>query len=211
MKLKLRFKGEPKKKSKKRKAEDGEADHSSSTTELTGWDMVESIDELTGPIMLLSNTTEPPTVLTCTESDTTKVSFKEHPVSTITYQTAEPTNVNQVFQVSRLPTTSAKFSFKSAYDKYLTSDKFGIVSASTEAVGPAEEWEVIFREDGVALQSARGTYLCAEEDVARADSGSIGFREVFRIRCQAENKARVKKKKVDGGDLDAENFEAEQL
>ncbi|KAI8833746.1 hypothetical protein BC829DRAFT_437199 [Chytridium lagenaria] len=147
--------------------------------------------------MILSNTTEPPSALTCSETDPTKVFFKplSDPLATIT--TAEPNAVTQVFFVSRLPTNSAKFSFKSAYDKYLTSDKFGIVSSSVEAVD--------------LLRICERNISLWEEDVARADSGTVGFREVFKIRCHAQNKAKVKRKKVDPIDLDASAFEAEQI
>ncbi|KAJ3110388.1 hypothetical protein HDU96_006654 [Phlyctochytrium bullatum] len=213
-KMRLRFKGEPKKKGKKRKADDKDEDDSGDI-KVDGWDTAEVVDDLSGPVMILSNVTDPPSVLTCDELNPDKLSFKplktddpDAPAPTIS--TVEPTSVHQVFVINRLPTSGTKFSFKSAFDKYLTSDKFGIVSASVEAVGPAEEWEVIFRDDGIAFQNARDMYLCAESGVARADSGAVGFREVFRIRVQAQCKAKYKKKKKEV-EVDAETLEFEYL
>ena len=104
----------------------------------------------------------------------------------------EPAHVHQVFVASKLPTGSTSVSLKTAHDTYLSCDKFGVLSAERLAVGPQEEWVVIQRPDGFALQSAAfQTFLRAEDmgeakrGTVRADSQESGFRECFQIKCQA--------------------------
>ncbi|KAI8919969.1 FRG1-like family-domain-containing protein [Powellomyces hirtus] len=206
---KLSFKGDSgieKKKRKKRKAEPGNEE--SSTGPQDGWITIDSIDDIKGPIIFLSSATEPASVLTCSETSS-KVSFTSlSPDST--FLNYEPASVAQVFVAKRLP-DSAKISFRSSFDRYLGTDKFGIVSCEREAMGPAEEWEVVLREDGAALQSSFDKFLkCGEDAAARADSEVVGFREVFQIRCQAANKYRSKKAKSEK-ELDIAAMELEQI
>ena len=86
---------------------------------------------------------------------------------------------------------------KSAYNKYIGCDKFGVVSCENEAVGVQEEWEIIFREDGIAFKNSYDKFLTVDEQdgkmVIRADSDTIGFHEIFTVKFQAQNR---KKKKV---------------
>ncbi|KAI9332916.1 FRG1-like family-domain-containing protein [Zopfochytrium polystomum] len=207
MSKRLRFKGDAPKKSKKRKSGSHSAD--SSTYEPLE---VDSLDDLNGPILILSQTTEPPSVLFCSEK--LAVSFKVLGDAATTIKTAEPDNVGQVFQATKLPTGEARVSLKSAYDRYLTTDKIGIVTCSPEAVGPSEEWEVVKREDGFAMSAAMsGKFLSADDgsSAVRADSDAIGFREVFHLRCQAEFKHKAKKGKSASKEVDAAALDFEQL
>ena len=88
--------------------------------------------------------------------------------------------------------------FKSAYGKYLTADKFGLVSATAEAIGPQQEWTPILRDEGLALQSKYEKFLKFEDDrnTVRADSESAGFCEIYSVRCQAARRAEQRKKAV---------------
>ncbi|KAJ3032263.1 hypothetical protein HK097_005315, partial [Rhizophlyctis rosea] len=115
------------------------------------------------------------------------------------------------FLSKRLP-DSSKITFLTPSSKYLSSDKFGVTSAYSEAISPAEEWDVVIRDDGVALQNVlNGKYLrCEMDGTARCDSEEVGFREVFRILCQAQNKARAKKRK-EKESVDAEVLEVETI
>ncbi|KAI9003566.1 FRG1-like family-domain-containing protein [Gaertneriomyces semiglobifer] len=202
----LSFKGDnplDKRKKKKRKSVDADS-HSAAPEE--GWVPVESLDDVNGPIIIVSTATESPSALTCSDSSA-KVTF-----STIPFigSQCDPSSVAQVFVTKRLP-DSRKVSFKNAFDKYLSADKFGVITCEREAMGPAEEWELIFREDGVALQTCWEKFLsCDENGVGRADSDNAGFQEIFTLHCQAQNRARKKKKK-DDGNLDETSFEVEQI
>lgn len=85
--------------------------------------------------------------------------------------------------------------FKSAYGRYLSADRFGLVSATAEAIGPQQEWVPVLRDDGLALQSKYDKFLAFEDErnSVRADSESAGFREVFAVRCQAARRAERRK------------------
>ncbi|KAJ3193382.1 hypothetical protein HK101_004936, partial [Irineochytrium annulatum] len=203
MSSKLRFKGETKKKkTKKRKADDDHA--AAEVDEVTeGWVDVKVAEDLNGPIMILSPTSEPPSALNSTDMNV--LTFKPlHPSPDSQF---EPDHVGQVFLATHLPT--GKLSLKSAFDKYLSADRFGVVTCTTDAVGPREEWEVVMRDDGCAFQAGE-KFLCDEEGVVRCDSEKIGFRESFRVRCQAQNRASAKKRKAAAG-ADAVRLEEDQL
>ena len=85
---------------------------------------------------------------------------------------------------------------KSAYNKYLAADKFGILNAASEAIGPQQEWTPIFRPEGIAFQSKYEKFLKFEDDrnSLRADSESAGFCEIFHVYCQAARRAEMRKK-----------------
>ncbi|KAJ3013320.1 hypothetical protein HKX48_005825 [Thoreauomyces humboldtii] len=216
---KLSFKGDPgvvvdKKKRKKRKAtdaaggEDGVVTTGSSSSSRDGWVAVEHLDDLKGPIMILTSATEPPSILTCSET-TSKVSFVPLPEDK-TISSYEPESVAQVFVAKSLP-DSSKASFRSSFDRYLGTDKFGVVACEREAMGPSEEWQLLVREDGAALQTSFDKFLrCDDQSAARADADAVGFREVFQIRCQAVNKIKGKKAKQDKA-LDTQEMELEQM
>ncbi|KAI8823737.1 FRG1-like family-domain-containing protein [Fimicolochytrium jonesii] len=217
----LAFKGEnpiEKKKKRKRKVEaDGDdaatppgREDASHSGPQEGWVFIDTLDDIRGPIMLLSTATEPPSVLVCSDN-TSKVQFMPIP-SDHTLVDFDPSAVTQVMVAKRLP-DSTKVSFRAANDRYLGSDRIGVVGCEREAMGPAEEWELVVREDGVALQSAAFEKFlqCDEAGKARADSTVVGFRETFRVKCQAENKVRAKKKSKREGAVDAAALEIEQI
>lgn len=80
------------------------------------------------------------------------------------------------------------FSFKSAFGKYLTSDSLGQVACNKEAVSPVAEWTLIIKPEGVSLQNVYDKFLSFKSGRVRCDSDSIGFNEVFLVKCQAERK-----------------------
>lgn len=94
-----------------------------------------------------------------------------------------------------------KFSFKSHHGRYLSCDKFGILSATREAISPEEEFLPILNELGGgrwALQTVRDKFLSVDEVGAggtteiRGDAEAVGFKETFVVRLQARNKKRKK-------------------
>ena len=212
MSKQLRFKGE----SKKRKAKPS---HSTSKEEnqeqdiVDGWVRVESIQEISGPCLILSTAISKTSILSC---DTQFALF----FSPIVYDDLiriEPTSVNQVFQAKRLLDTN-KIAIKSCFERHLGTDKFGLVECNKLAVGMDTEWEIIQKEDGFAFQSSWNSYLSvfipsseSLKDVKlRCDSDSIGFKETFIILCQASVLSQAKKIKKEK-ELDILALEKDKL
>ncbi|KAJ3041237.1 hypothetical protein HDV00_009775 [Rhizophlyctis rosea] len=210
---KLNFKGDKtEKKKKKRKAVDAVEED----TPQEGWVLVDSIEDFTGPILILSPATDPPSTLTASPTSplTKFTSISSSPSSstdpTTTLKSYEPTSSSEVYIPKRLP-DSRKITFRSAHDKYLGTDKFGVVSCASEAISPNEEWEVVQREDGWALMSFYGKFLrCESDGTVRCDSDEMGFREVVRFKCQAANKSgrkkRREKERIDVGGLEVDKI-----
>ncbi|ORY30489.1 hypothetical protein BCR33DRAFT_724307 [Rhizoclosmatium globosum] len=199
------------------------------------------MEHLNGPIIITTSATANPASIVTNEKSHALALQSLGPVDVATL---EPVHVGQVFLASRLPTGSDRISLKSAFDRYLSTDKFGEVTCDKEAVGPYEEWEVVIREDGFALRAVvKNAFLSCEPDgkddndesedqkkrnasgksgygvgggricgTLRADAETIGFKEVFQIRCQAQNKLNAnKKKKKEMEDLNADAVDADQL
>ncbi|KAG0359911.1 hypothetical protein BG005_011882 [Podila minutissima] len=211
-KSKLSFKGESKTKKKKRKAENP-ADEEDSNANADGWVHVKALSDLGGPIFL-SFSSDPPTSLSI-DDKSTKVIMRpiesDSPSSSssaTSLDQAEPTVVQQVFVATMLP-DSDRMTLKASNGRYLSSDKFGIVSADTEAIGMQEEWTAILKPEengGIALQNHYGKFLSVDEVAAerpgsslgfqiRADSEVIGFCELFQAKIQAKYRKKAKKTK----------------
>ncbi|KAJ3059400.1 Multidrug resistance-associated protein 9, partial [Quaeritorhiza haematococci] len=245
VKTKLSFKndaGTAKKKKKKRKIAEAQEE----PEQLEGWVFCDVLEDIKGPVTILSPGSDAPSILVAHE-ESESVSWQPLPPppsptdadttsTTTTLTIYEPTDVSQVF-VARVVAGTSKVSFKSAFDRYLGVDKFGVVTCKAVAVGPTEEWEVVFKEDGVSLKSVYDKFLKAEPAyapsssskgkapagtgassstssmAARADSESIGFLETLKIKIQAANKTRAKKQKSeeDEGDVDERGYEIEML
>ncbi|KAF9391911.1 hypothetical protein CPB97_005038 [Podila verticillata] len=210
-KSKLSFKGESKTKKKKRKAENL-ADEEDTNANADGWVHVKSLSDLGGPIFLTFSS-DPPTSLSV--DDKSKVIMRpiesdssSSSSSAPSLDQAEPTVVQQVFVVTMIP-DSDRMTLKASNGRYLSSDKFGIVSADTEAIGMQEEWTAILKPEengGIALQSHYGKFLSVDEVAAerpgsslgfqiRADSEVIGFCELFQAKIQAKYRKKAKKTK----------------
>ncbi|KAG0333671.1 hypothetical protein BG000_008978 [Podila horticola] len=209
-KSKLSFKGESKTKKKKRKAEKP-ADEEDSNANADGWVHVKALSDLGGPIFLTFSS-DPPTSLSI--DDKSKVIMRpiesDSPSSSSapSLDQAEPTAVQQVFVATMIP-DSDRMTLKASNGRYLSSDKFGIVSADTEAIGMQEEWTAILKPEengGIALQSHYGKFLSVDEVAAerpgsslgfqiRADSEVIGFCELFQAKIQAKYRKKAKKTK----------------
>lgn len=89
--------------------------------------------------------------------------------------------------------------------RYLSCDKYGFLSATSEAVSPLETWTLIPTADTPGtfqLQTLRETFLSVKESPkangdpeVRGDSTDISFDTTFRIRMQARFKPKLKASK----------------
>jgi len=143
-----------------------------------GWVMVESLEDLVGPLVLISSGGQ---LVSLSETGVPSTSEIDVPAEAF-----EPGHVSQVLVGKML--LPGVFCLQSAYKRYLTSDPIGIVSASKEAVGPAGRWTPEYLGDGqLAFQSAFGKYLAVGDQgmALRADSVEAGDAETFSVKCQA--------------------------
>ncbi|KAI2628048.1 actin-crosslinking protein [Hypomontagnella submonticulosa] len=172
-------------------AEDGENDDS--------WVSAETVGDVQGPVMIVLPT-EPPTCLACDANgkiftDTIVNIIDANPAS------AEPHDVRQVWVANKIYGTE-KFRFKGRYGKYLSCDKYGILSATSEAISDLETWNVIPTPDTPGtfqIQSQRETFVAVKEPTkangapeVRGDVTDISFDTTLRIRMQARFKPRIK-------------------
>lgn len=93
--------------------------------------------------------------------------------------------------------------------RYLSCDKYGILSANTEAVSPLESFNAIPTADTPGtfqLQTLRDTFLVIKPSTSskanalpeiRGDADAITFNTTFRIRMQARFKPKLKASKAE--------------
>eukprot|EP00126_Sphaerothecum_destruens_P013740 Sdes_comp23515_c0_seq1m21737 len=108
-----------------------------------------------------------------------------------------------------------KFAIKTAYDRFLSSNKSGVVDAHFEAVGPLETWSIVALEEGnFAFKNNFGKYLGIEmNDEAstgriKAVSEMIGDSETFVVLSGNTKKPKVEaflEKREDYGTVLKEN------
>ena len=71
----------------------------------------------------------------------------------------------------------------------MTVNTMGEVSGRTEAIGPQEQFELIFEEDKVALQTHNGCFLSVtDEKGVSATRKTVGEKETFHIRSNASRR-----------------------
>lgn len=179
---------------------------------------MDQLDDLVGPLFI-THPSDPTICLTVDDNDR----LLAYPIPEGATET-EPVIVNQVFVGARLLGTSNTFTIKSVHKKYLSCDKFGVVTADREAISGLEEWEPAITDAGVAFRNAHGKFLMVDQIAGggkctiqyiqyivysyasssssgfkiRADSDEVGFCETFRVYCQArfKRKARHERKKA---------------
>ncbi|KAI5811450.1 FRG1-like family-domain-containing protein [Peziza echinospora] len=216
----LTFKGDKKTKKRKRTKEDvseeaegGGGEGSSSTAIATtttttattghgtdepeGWVTMEAQEELVGPIMLTFAATKP-ICLACDATGKVFASILET-IEGENLHTAEPLEVKQVWVVTKIH-GSDSYSFKSHHGKYLSCDKFGILTATREAISHEEGFIPVKTEvGGWAFQTAREKYIGVEDPKSggtieiRGDAEEIGFCQTWTVRGQAKYKKKTKK------------------
>jgi len=146
----LSFKGDKKVKKRKRtRDEDADGDgpatkdvkatqHQDDDDE--SWVSADSVSDVSGPVIFVLPT-KPPTCLACDANGKVYASPLENMVDE-SPSTAEPHDVRQVFIANRIAGTDT-FSFKGHHSKYLNSDKFGILSATRDAISPEEQFTLV--------------------------------------------------------------------
>ncbi|KAI1115698.1 FRG1-like family-domain-containing protein [Nemania sp. NC0429] len=166
------------------------------------WVSAEALGDVVGPVMLVLPT-EPPTCLAC---DANGKVFTDLVVNIVDANpaSAEPHDVRQVWVANKIYGTE-NFRFKGRYGKYLACDKYGILSATSEAIAPPETWTVIATADTPGtfqLQTLQETFLTIAESKkpngspeVRGDATEISFESTLRIRMQARFKPRLKASK----------------
>lgn len=221
-----------------------------------GWLVADTIDDISGPLQIVSTSGQGrPLVLNCGRMGSDKSADGGGVELTVSNADAlievSPSHVQQVLQAIPLPryissfeypSTNATdsvdgqdsvFAFKTAEDLYLSCDKFSSVKADKPAVGPQEQWTLIRRMDGFAIQSTTyQLFLQAVPSVGgslntfdgqlqnagsvRCDSPEVGSREVWQIKCQAADKKKrllqnLMKVKSDSQQIDVTDLERQEL
>jgi protein FRG1 len=228
----LSFKGDKKPKKRKRiDVEDKFGSEGSSSKEVRkpeetraaeddSWVTAEAAGDVVGPIILVLPS-DPPTCVACDTNGKVFASPLENIINDDP-ATAEPHDVRQVWVANRVAGTET-FSFKGHHGKYaiqsqiitsrltctryLSCDKYGILSANTEAVSPLESFLSIPTADTPGtfqIQTLRDTFLTIKTSASskssalpeiRGDAETIAFNTTFRIRMQARFKPKLKASK----------------
>ncbi|KAI9725673.1 MAG: hypothetical protein M1828_002958 [Chrysothrix sp. TS-e1954] len=203
----LHFKGDKKPKKRKRteiKTEDSDGEDSKALVQASedheddSWVSAEAVADISGPIMIVLPT-QPHTSLACDSNGRVFASEIEN-MTDDQPATAEPHIVQQVWVANRVA-GSETFSFKGHHGMYLSCDKFGVLSATREAISPEESFSCIavpHTPSALALQTQRDGFLRVDEkkkvgDTSiRGDAEAIEFTSTLRIRMQARFKPKLK-------------------
>ncbi|KAF3034973.1 hypothetical protein E8E11_004904 [Didymella keratinophila] len=203
----LSFKGDKKVKKRKRVADPDDAEQSTSKALSTSapvdeesddsWVSADASSDITGPIVIVLPT-EKASCLACDAVGKVFASELENIVDGDA-TTAEPHDVRQVFVANRVAGTE-DFNLKGHHGRYLSCDKYGILSANATAISPEERFLIIAIPDNpgaFSLQTQREKYLSIDESSTsgpevRGDAEDVTFNTTFRIRMQARFKPRNK-------------------
>ncbi|MCJ1339274.1 hypothetical protein MMC09_004563 [Bachmanniomyces sp. S44760] len=216
----LAFKGD--KKSKKRKHPNPETSHdpnsknalttiepkASTTEEDDSWVSAEAASDITGPI-LFALPSATPTCIACDTNGKVFTSEIEN-IFEADLATAEPHDVRQVWVANHVAGTDG-ISFKGHHGRYLSCDKFGILSATREAISFEESFTCIPTPDipgAFSIQTQRADdnikflTLSSSSDTTttnphevRGDAETTSPNTTIRIRMQARFKPRLKANK----------------
>ncbi|RDW87723.1 actin-crosslinking protein [Coleophoma crateriformis] len=168
------------------------------------WVTAEAATDVVGPIVFVLPS-DPPTCIACDTNGQVFTSALENVIDGDP-ATAEPHDVRQVWVANRVAGTET-FSFKGHHGRYLSCDKYGILSASTEAVSPLESFLTIPTVDTPGtfqIQTPRDTFLTIKPTTSskanalpeiRGDADAITFNTTLRIRMQARFKPKLKASK----------------
>ncbi|OLL27135.1 Protein frg1 [Neolecta irregularis DAH-3] len=178
---KLTFKGESKKKRKRKDPETSQNNNHEDDGDPEGWTFPTSLELLSGPLILISRAClGAPLALSCDPIGklfTSKLS-----------ENLEPEDVRQVWVITTVGGTE-KFALKSHTGKYLSVDKFGSLTANTEAIGLMEAWSLErVTDNGWTLKSKIEKYVSIGKVQngyeIRGDSEHLTENEIFILRVQ---------------------------
>ncbi|TKA46785.1 hypothetical protein B0A54_03741 [Friedmanniomyces endolithicus] len=131
----------------------------------THWVSADSLPDITGPILLVLSAT-PPTTLSFDALGAVFPQKIENLVEGLP-DSAEPHDIRQVWIATRVVGSEGSFTFKGHQGRYLGCDKYGVCSASREAVS-AEETFALQAVEGngragcFRVKTAWGTFLSAK-------------------------------------------------
>ncbi|KAI7156397.1 hypothetical protein KC349_g6317 [Hortaea werneckii] len=185
------------------------------------WVSAEHLADIAGPIMFVlpTRSPHPPTSLSVDQLGKVFAQKIENLVEGLP-DSAEPHDVRQVWIATRVVGSEGDFTFKGHHGRFLACDRFGLVTATREAMGPEERFclrpvgadpAAGEGEGGSGLfevQSGRGTYISVgqgreEEDAdtalpeVRGDAEEAGENTRIRIRMQARFKPKHKVEKAE--------------
>ncbi|EUC47761.1 hypothetical protein COCMIDRAFT_24322 [Bipolaris oryzae ATCC 44560] len=219
----LHFKGDKKVKKRRKAAEPYDADnvHSNQVTPSApaependdSWVSADAPSDISGPVLIVLPT-DKPTCLACDANGKVFASDLENIVEGDA-ATAEPHDVRQVFVATRVAGTE-QLSLKGHHGRYLSCDKFGVLSATATAISPEETFLAIPVPDNASafsLQTARDKFVSARDSKAgpelRGDTEHIDFTTTLRIRMQARFKPRLKANKEEKANVKISRKELE--
>ncbi|KAL5120405.1 hypothetical protein ACEQ8H_001695 [Pleosporales sp. CAS-2024a] len=207
----LHFKGDKKVRRKKRPAEPYDAGDAPAKAPPTAaaaeapadddsWVGADAPSDISGPVVIVLPT-DTPSCLACDANGKVFASTLENIVDG-DGNTAEPHDVRQVFVANRVAGTES-LSLKGHHGRYLSCDKYGILSANATAMSPEESFTAVPVPDNpsaFALQTARDKFVSVDESSTsgpeiRGDVETISFNSTLRIRMQARFKPRLKASK----------------
>ena len=166
------------------------------------WVTADALSDISGPVVLVLPT-EPVTCLATDAMGKVHASPVENMVEG-SPQTAEPHLVSQVWIATRVVGSEGDFTFKGHHGRYLGCDKYGICSASREAISPEETFRcaAVESESGVFdARTMRSTFITVDADKSppevRGDAEEEGETTHIRIRMQARFKPKHKVEKAE--------------
>ncbi|EAS33920.3 protein FRG1 [Coccidioides immitis RS] len=214
----LTFKGDKKTKKRKRHGDDpsnphsrGSQNTSSAIAEATedhdeqSWVAADVPLDISGPVMFVLPST-PPTCIACDVNGKVFASEIENTVDGDP-RTAEPHDVRQVWVATKVAGSDG-INFKGHHGRYLSCDKYGLLSATSPAVSAFESFVPVSSPDSPGMFSFQicggdmEAFLAIKEGKTssstveiRGDADSVSFDTTFRIRMQARFKPKLKASK----------------
>lgn len=147
-----------------------------------GWWKVEKIEDISGPV--------------CIEfGKSTYISALDNGLFTLgrPHDEGDGPSPEEIF--SAFPAGETKFALKSGYGKYLGLSKDGVVVGRSDAVGPMEQWEPIWQDGKMAIQSVLGKFISVSLDDDSIIARSYAASDSEHC-CVRSNKSREVKKVV---------------
>ncbi|KAK4241558.1 FRG1-like family-domain-containing protein [Achaetomium macrosporum] len=217
----LTFKGDKKPKKRKRtdgdegagqddnperqlKAAKADADANVDPDKDDSWVSADVVSDIAGPIMFVLPS-EPPSALAC-DANGKVFALPIENIIDGNPSTAEPHDVRQVWVANRIVGTE-HFRFKGHHGKYLSCDKIGVLTATSDAISPLETFNLIatadtpgtfqvqtLRDTFLTIRASRSSKASAPPEV-RGDETEITFNTTLRVRMQARFKPRIKASK----------------
>ena len=215
----LAFKGDKKALKKRKRMHDGDGDGDGENADASAskllvatdappaddenWVSVDALADVAGPVMFVL-ATEPVTSLSVDQLGEVFAQAVENMVEGQEHLTAEPHDVRQVWIATRVVGSEHDFTFKGHHGRYLGCDRYGICSATTEAISPEETFQLHPTADAPGVfdvRSARDTYLTVDAGKSpvevRGDMKEAGETTRVRIRMQARFKPKHKVEKAE--------------